>query len=288
VAAAVAIPVGAWVVRWAAGPQAGWLLRALTSRLFVFCAVLLVVCAALAWLVLRVLWELGRPHRAQRRSEEGVAIIEFALAFPFLLALALLMAQTSLVMVGNVCVHYSAFCAARAAAVQVPKDFGAAEPRNRLLDSDDATGKMRRIKPAAAWAVMPVSYGGEDVDPYDDVMHEGLARFFSVDNQEPPVWIDERLGRRFSYAMDHTQVTVRPPQVDENDNDDLYNENEDLHVTVQHTFYLAIPYAARIFAFFPGGVKLDFGDGEFGSVITASCSLPNEGVQDYVDIETFP
>jgi hypothetical protein len=59
-------------------------------------------------------------------------------------------------------------------------------------------------------------------------------------------------------------------------------------VAVRHTFYLAVPYAARIFAMFPGGVKLDFGDGEYGTVIPASCVLPNEGVQDYVDIEMFP
>ena len=36
-------------------------------------------------------------------------MIEFTLALPFLLMLALLMAQTALVMVGNLCVHYAAF-----------------------------------------------------------------------------------------------------------------------------------------------------------------------------------
>ena len=288
VLAAAVILFAAWIAGRVVGPRAGWLFQALTSGTFLFCAGVLFACAVLFVGILAMLWRLGRPYRAQRRGEDGVAILEFALAFPFLLALALLMAQTSLAMVGNVCVHYAAFCAARAATVIVPKDFGRGEPRNRLLDGDDEEGKMHRIQRAAAWAVMPVSYGGEGIDPYDGVIADGLGRFFSVQNEPPPVWVDERLGRKFRYAMDHTYVTVRPAHRDDDDDDDLYDENEDLHVTVQHTFHLAVPYAARVFAFFPGGVRLDFGDGEFGSVMAASCSLPNEGVQDYVDIETFP
>ena len=35
-------------------------------------------------------------------------------------------------------------------------------------------------------------------------------------------------------------------------------------------------------------LELDFGEGEYGTLVRARCSLPNEGVQDYVDIETFP
>ena len=37
-----------------------------------------------------------------------------------------------------------------------------------------------------------------------------------------------------------------------------------------------------------GGVELPFGSNEYGMEITASYTLPNEGVQDYVDIEEFP
>ncbi|MHC4481717.1 MAG: TadE/TadG family type IV pilus assembly protein, partial [Planctomycetota bacterium] len=192
-----------------AGPRASWLLRAVTSGQFIFCAVLLVVCAVLFAVVVRLLWELGRPYRKRRRSEDGLAIIEFTLAFPFLLGLALLMAQTSLVMVGNVCVHYSAFCAARAAVVTVPKDFGDQEPRNRLLDQDDPITKMHRIKRAAAWAVMPVSCGGEGINAAEGEIAQGVDRFFAVQGLESPGWADERLARKFQYAMDHTEVAVR-------------------------------------------------------------------------------
>jgi hypothetical protein len=285
---AAAVLAGACALAYLASGHYGWLLRAVTSRLFLFCEALLVVCASAFAALAAVLWRAGRPYRGQRRSQEGVAIIEFALALPFLLMLSLVMAQTSLVMVGNVCVHYSAFCAARAAAVTVPRDYGVNEPRNYLKDNTDASGKLHRLKMAAAWAVMPVSCGSEDVAPAGDSLPNGVSRFFSVQGLEPPAWADERLARKLGYAIDHTEVSILPPEVDDDDDDEFYDEHEDLRVTVRHTLYLAIPYAARLFALFPGGVELDFGEGEYGTVIGASCSLPNEGVQDYVDIETFP
>ena len=285
---AAAVLAGAWGLVYLAGGHYGWLLRAVTSRLFLFCAALLVVCGSIFAALSAILWQAGRPHRARRRSQEGEAIIEFALALPFMLLLSLVMAQTSLVMVGNVCVHYSAFCAARAAAVTIPRDYGVNEPRNYLKDDTDASGKLHRMKMAAAWAVMPVSCGSKDVPPAGDSLPNGVSRFFSVQGLEPPAWADERLARKLGYAIDHTEVSILPPEVDEDDDDELYDEHEDLRVTVRHTLYLAIPTAAKLFAMFPGGVELDFGEGEYGTVITASCSLPNEGVQDYVDIETFP
>ena len=81
---------------------------------------------------------------------------------------------------------------------------------------------------------------------------------------------------------------MAPPIVTQDNDDDLFGDHEDIHVTVQHTLYLLIPYAAAIFGSFPGGVELSFGQGEYGTVVNATCTLPNEGVQDYVDIEMFP
>ncbi|MGB2820190.1 MAG: hypothetical protein WBF17_04360 [Phycisphaerae bacterium] len=285
---AAAVLAGAWALLHVTGGHYEWLLRAVTSRLFVFCAALLTVCGSIFAAMAAVLWQAGRPGRARRRAQEGAAIIEFALALPFMLLLSLLMAQTSLVMAGNVCVHYSAFCAARAAIVTIPRDYGVNEPRNYLKDNTDASGKLQRLKMAAAWAVMPVSCGSKDIAPAGDSLPNGLLRFFSVQGLDPPKWVDERLARKLGYAIDHTEVSILPPEVDEDDDDEFYDEHEDLRVTVRHTLYLAIPMAAKLFATFPGGVELNFGEGEYGTVIGASCSLPNEGVQDYVDIEKFP
>ena len=68
-----------------------------------------------------------------------------------------------------------------------------------------------------------------------------------------------------------------------------YESNEDLTVRVRHDFYLSIPYAARVFATLsPDGMTLEFGRNQFAMVMQAQCTLTNEGVRDWVDVEQFP
>jgi hypothetical protein len=294
-ACCAALAAGAALICWPlvvpVGPGSHWLVQAAASRLFIACAAVLLVCAVLLAVVARMLWHAGRPYRAAGRGQQGVAIIEFALALPFLLMLGLLMAQASLLMVGNVCVHYSAFCATRTAIVVIPQDYGAAEPRNLLLDSQDATSKKYRVKLSAITALLPVSCDSQEIiaaGQGGDVYVNGVKSFLSFQGVEQPAWVDQRLSRKMAYAAGHTAVKVDPPLPQNDEKNGFFQENEDVHVTVSHTFYLAVPTAARIFGLFPGGVELGFGKNEYGTEIVASYTLPNEGVQDYVDIETFP
>lgn len=290
------LAAGAGLICWPlvvpVGPRSHWLLQAAASRMFIACAAVLVVCAVLFAAVAWMLWRAGRPYRTAGRGQQGVAIIEFALALPFLLMLGLLMAQASLLMVGNVCVHYSAFCATRTAIVVIPQDYGKEEPRNLLLDdSQDTTSKKYRVKLSATTALLPVSCDSQDIDPAGeggDVYVKGVKTFLSLQGVEQPAWADERLSRKMAYAAAHTAVTVEPPLPRHDEKNGYFQDNEDVHVTVRHTFYLSVPTAARIFGLFPGGVELGFGQNEYGTEIVASYTLPNEGVQDYVDIETFP
>jgi hypothetical protein len=280
-----------WPLVVPVGPRSHWLLQAAASRMFIVCAAVMLVCAVLFVAVGSMLWRAGRPCRTAGRGERGVAIIEFALALPFLLGLGLLMAQASLLMVGNVCVHYAAFCATRTAIVMIPLDCGAAEPRNLILDSQDATSKKYRVKLSAVTALLPISCDSQDVIPAGeggDAYVQGVTRFLSLQGVEKPGWADERLSRKMAYAAGHTEVTVDAPQPRNDEKNGYFQDNEDVHVTVRHTFYLSVPSAARIFGLFPGGVELGFGRNEYGTEIVASYALPNEGVQDYVDIEVFP
>ncbi len=291
VALAGCMAIVAWPLAAAVGPRSPWLAQAFTSRLFLSCAAVLVVCAVGLAVIAAMLWQAGRPYRTAGRGEQGVAILEFAMALPFLLMLSLLMAQASLVMVGNVCVHYAAFCAARTAIVAIPQDYGSSEPRNLILDSDDVTGKKYRVQLSAVTALAPVSCGSEDITPAGvggDAYVNGVTRLLSLQGLDQPAWADERLSRKLAYAAAHTDVTIDPPRPRTDDEDGYFQDNEDVRVTVRHTFYLSVPTAARIFRFMPGGVDLEFGDGEYGTVMTATYAMPNEGVQDYVDIETFP
>jgi len=295
IAAALGLVLACWPAVVKVSPRSHWLAQAMASRLFVTCAVVLVAGGLLLALLAAFLWQAGRPYRKARRGESGVAILEFALAMPFLLIIGLVMAQASLLMVGNVCVHYAAFCAARSAIVVIPREFGSGEPRNLLVDSDADTGKMYRIKLAAVTALAPVSCGSDEISGAGaggDTYVEGIDRFLSLQSVERPGWVDERLSRKLAYAGEYTDVEVDPPlprtDPDEAEEDGLFDDNEDVHVTVRHTFYMSVPTGAWIFSFFAERVELPFGTNEYGMKMAAYYTLPNEGVQDYVDIEEFP
>jgi hypothetical protein len=291
----------------AAGLSSGhWVAAAMTSRLSIVCFIVTGVCALLLSAILAMLWRAGARGRSgrSRSGQDGNAALEFALALPFALMLVLLMAQSSLLMGGNLCVHYAAYCAARSAIVQVPSSDGQELPN---MVSDPAfSGKMARIKQAAVWAVMPVSCGDSEIQPSQSVgvteLQNALNGFFSQYGQQPPTWIADRLTRKFSYADEYTTVTMDPPvnppkyrpygRADMLTYPNLQQADyspEDLTVRVQHTLYLPVPYAAWLFAKASAdGVALDFGHNEYGMNINVSCMLTNEGMQDYVDVEPFP
>ncbi len=238
----------------------------------------------------------SRPAKARRPAgEDGTALLEFALILPIALMLILLMIQSALLMAGNLCVHYSAFCAVRAAIVAVPADYTqAGEPPNVVIDDDD-NKKMHSIRQAALWALLPISSGHSEItiDADANVLAQGLVQFFSVTGGRVPGWATnvDRLARRMTYADDYTTVTLAGPTGGEG----VYGEHEDLVVAINHAFYLGVPYAAKIFSNFTGGGALDFGSGEYGIDIGASGSdtggvtrrLTNEGAVDFIDIDVI-
>ncbi len=142
---------------------------------------------------------------------------------------------------------------------------------------------MTAIKASAVWPLLPISCGADDYPVSVDAssLQSGITEYFSSYSGTPPNWVNQ-LPTRMSYAMDKTNVTLDPPV-----SGGLYAEHEDIVAHVDHTFYLSIPYLAKAFGMF-GGVELDWGNGRYyGVVISVNCRLPNEGVQDYVDVETF-
>jgi len=287
VLAAVAVLAGVAVVLvLRAATQGGWLAAAVRSRLFVTCGAVLLGSAAAFWVAAGVLWQAGAQGRRQRRAQDGTAMIEFALVLPIALTLVLLMVQSSLLMVGNLCVNYAAYCAARSAIVQVPRDLGDVEGPNIVLDDLQASEKLQRIQSAAVWAVLPVSSSSEDVQEGDAGRLNGaLSNFFSQYGVDEPGWVGPYLARKLAYAEQYTVTEISAP-----DDGATYGEREDIRANVRHTFYLSIPYASWVFRKFAGdeGVTLDFGSGQRGIIIEASCTLTNEGLQDYVDVEHFP
>jgi hypothetical protein len=196
----------------------------------------------------------------------------------------MVMVQAAFLMGGNLCVHYAAYCAARAAIVQIPRDESDAGEDPNVVDFNGGSRKMLAIQDAAIMAVMPVSAGGTDMPAGDDSgLGEDLESVFSAYGQDAPGWIDSRLGRKFRYARDHTFVTLDPPE-----NGWRYRSGEDIKVTVEHTLYMPVPYANWVFGTLDeDGVELNSGEGEYGMVIRATCFLTNEGTSDVIEIEEF-
>lgn len=269
------------------GPSAGqWLPGAMGKWGFIKYALITMGLAAALFVTCCVMWRIGVRARLRRRSQEGGALIEFALVLPIAMSLVLLLAQASFLMVGHLCVQYSAYCAARAAIVAIPDDLTrlGGEAQNYVEPLPDNSVKQGRILRAAIWAVMPISCSTRDQAPASKPeLIDGLEEFFTAYGKPTPGWVRANLERKWQYASDHTFVELAPPI-----SSDLYGEAEDIQVTVRHTFYLSVPVARTIFAALDEGVELDIGIGEYGLIMHATCTLTNEGVQDYVDEETFP
>jgi hypothetical protein len=281
----LAVGTGLWMTGGAS--SAGqWLPQALGSAGFIKYALITMALAAALCVTLGMMWRIAARARARSRSEDGGAIVEFALVLPFAMSLVLLLAQSSFLMVGHLCVQYSAYCAARTAIVAIPDDlsrFGG-EVQNYVDPLQDNSVKHGRILRSAVWAVMPISCSAKEQAPASKPeLLDGLDEFFTAYGKSTPPWVRANLERKWKYAMDHTFVELSTPV-----SGDLYGEAEDVRVSVRHTFYLSVPIASKIFYELDDGVELKIGIGEYGLYMRATCTLTNEGVQDYVDEETFP
>ncbi len=281
----IALAVAAFFAQRSTVIQGGhWLRAAITGRPFLVCSALTVGCLMALLVLFRALWLAGQAQRQKGVSAEGGAVIvEFALVLPFILAFTMIMVQSMLMMAGYMCVHYAAFCAARAAVVQVPANVSSSNEVPNFVDQGGSV-KLPRIKSSAVWPLIPISCGSDDYPVSQECsdLQSGLTSYFGSFGQDIPAWINTQLPRRFSYAMDYTVVTVAPPA-----SGGLYAEHEDIVVNVEYTFYLSFPYMAKIFKTIGHGVDLNFGQGNYGLPIQATCRLPNEGVQDFVDEEKF-
>ena len=306
---AAALSAGAFVLGggWALLQPGGWQGAAARSRGFLVCGLVTGVCLALLAVLGGALWLAGAARRAQRsdlatgepdptrdikseirnpkseRAQEGAVTVEFALVLPIALMIFLIMTQSALLMGGSLCVNYAAFCAARSAIVQVPRNLGVEEPPN-VVGDPASSAKMQSVKSAAVWALLPVSCSSPDAPGVDaGNLQAGLSSVLASFGSSAPAWARDRLSQRLGYARQHTEVDLAPPR-----NGPRYDANEDLKVTLRHDFYLSVPYAARIFSQAADGVRLEFGSGEFATVIRVDCTLTNEGEQDWVDVEHFP
>ncbi len=286
---------------WSAATSTGaWAKAARESHVFLVAAGITGACAAALAVLCGALCVAGRQGRdvlAARNplSERGSATFEFALVLPIALMVVLIMVQSSLVMGGSLCVHHAAFCAARSAIVQVPRDLSADEPANVVAD-EGSSQKLRLIKQAAVWAVLPISCAHPDgpVAASAD-LENALEAVFAATAGGTPAWVRRDLAHKLGYAQRHTWIALEvatPPVAGGAPapaGNGPFRKDDDLRVLVRHDFYLSVPYAARVFSQVAGdGMTLEFGRGLYALTMRSDCTLTNEGEQDFVDVERFP
>ena len=215
-------------------------------------------------------------------SEDGTAMVEFALVLPIAMVIVLLTVQSSMLMGAYLCVNYSSYCAARAAVTIVPAELGDEGP-NVVADESDTAGseKIWRIHQAAVWAVMPIGNGAhERISPYADVLVDGLESLLGQYDLSSWTALRERLGRKLAYAAQNTTVRLTPPT-----DGSQYGEHEDLTVTVRHNLYLSVPYASSLLAWLDSEHSVKVAPGRYAVWVEIPCTLTNEGISDRIELE---
>lgn len=259
----------------------------LADPLMLRCAAIGLLCALGLAAGLTLLRRLHRHRPAVNplTDTNGTATIEFALVFPILLFMMLLLTQTTTLMAGNIFVNYAAYAATRSAIVQIPRNLSD-DPANRFTASS-GHAKHDAIVRSAAMALVPVAgrKASSDVGADSASFASGLAHYYESYNRDAPNWIDSLAAARLNYAMDHTRIIAHRTQVVDAQTVEFvqvsqgqsiqYDPREAITIRVEHDLNLAVPYVNRIYS---------TGEHEDGSrqyrLMSAKYTLTNEGVRD--------
>ncbi|MFW5682650.1 MAG: TadE/TadG family type IV pilus assembly protein [Phycisphaeraceae bacterium] len=230
-----------------------------------------------------------RPLLRLHRDESAVATVEFALVFPVLLAFALILAQTSMLMAGNLYVHYAANAAARAASLQVPRQLVSVggEPSNFIVHSTEWP-KHEAITHAAIVAVVPAAGRLDAPATRYDTVPDALAEYFARSDRDEPAWIESSVAEKFRYAAEHTRVELARVLGDgemdpvREGATERFGPREPIGVRVHHRLHLGVPYAS--FFFSDGTHTTANGETAYAEVIGRAVAI-NRGVNDMLPQE---
>lgn len=269
-----------------------WWWQAVTNGLWLTCLGLALLSVALLLLAGGATLRLASAERRTRTrlplsvDADGTATVEFALVFPILLVLALLLTQTTLLMGGNIFVNYAAFAATRAAIVQVPASYLPEEEPNVVINASNHA-KHDAIRRAAVFAVLPVSGRIASSGLATDDFVAGLTNYYTAYHQTAPAWINNFAGARLRYADANTLVSLMSTAVSDDgrvvftdlpeDRAYSFGPREPITVRVTHRLYLSVPYIGMLFA--TGRLSGEQGSGRY-TLVNAQYTLTNEGVYD--------
>lgn len=267
-----------------------WVTGALTSRPMLMFAGISLASILLIALILRYMLKMGPAQtiaqrlRGWHQDDSGTTTIEFALCFPWLLAIVLILAQSMLLMAGTMYVNYAAYQATRRATIEIPADYtDRGDLAANMYSNDKYSLKYQHIQRAAAFAVLPVAGQFDSGSSRAGDMVAAIRNHYAAYGQSEPAWIESMLAGKVNYADAMTEIEVLETNViDESDvsfdplpqNPYRFGPRDVVTVEVKHKLNLGVPIASRIFA---EGEHSGEGTGRY-STVTAHYTLPNEGV----------
>ncbi|HEY6802075.1 MAG TPA: TadE/TadG family type IV pilus assembly protein [Pyrinomonadaceae bacterium] len=217
-------------------------------------------------------------------SQSGSSAVEFVLILPALAVLLLMILQIALVVQAKFVVNYAAFCAARSAIVIIPQNVsgdGPTEPRN-YLGVPESSNKVEIIQRAAALPLTAISpmpgasvSRGLPILTNPDSVGE-LIKLAPFDVTPRSMMGQVMLRAPYAYLVDNTAVKVMTTGGEETGN---FAEHDWVTVKVQYRYYLAVPFAKKLFGTSYSGnpiVNLIFGT-DYYYPIVEQYTLPMDG-----------
>jgi hypothetical protein len=181
-------------------------------------------------------------------DQSGASAVEFVLVLPALAVLLLMILQIALVVQAKFVVNYAAFCAARSAIVVIPDEVSS-EPRNRIRDPESSE-KTEIIQHSAALPLTSISplpglsvARGVPVLTNPAVIAD-LIRLAPFEVTPPSMLGQVMLRAPYAYHLENTAVKVVTPQ---GTNGGSFREHDWVTVQVQYRYYLAVPFAKKLF-----------------------------------------
>jgi TadE-like protein len=216
---------------------------------------LTVLGLVLGGLSLRISGAIARAKKiAPARNEDkesGTSAVEFVLVLPALAVLLLMILQIALIVQAKFVVNYAAFCAARSAVVVIPDDvFGRpSEPRNQV-GNPDSSEKVEIIQRSAALPLTAISplpgfsvARGVPVLTNPAVIAD-LVKLAPFDVAPRSMMGQVMLRAPYAYHLENTAVKVLTVEGTEGGS---FRDHDWVTVKVQYRYYLAVPFAKKLF-----------------------------------------
>ena len=244
---------------------------------------LTILAIALALIAVRLGKAIARSHRPlqnrQPDPQSGTSAVELVLVLPPLTVLLVMILQIALIVQAKFVVNYAAFCAARSAIVIIPDAVSAngVNEGHNYLANPNRSEKLEIIHRAAALpltAVSPMPSFSYPIITDPNSLGE-LFKLAPFDVGPRSMMAQVMLRAAYAYHPENTAVKVLTADGSESG---AFREHDWVTVKVSYRYYLAVPFAKRLFGTtYSGHWWSGFFGAEYYYPIVEQYTLPVDG-----------